>query len=109
MNRTLKELLLPLPVAAVSLLIACHEPPALGTPPVERFTPVGFPTVPEGESLCDDDEDGVLEPCLSQAQLDNLFNSTVTFLCSADDKLAWLLDYYHKIQAPPACGKDDDK
>jgi hypothetical protein len=58
---------------------------------------------PLGEARCDDDFDGVMEPCLSQRQADLLFNDVVDALCLANDRLAWLSDYYLGTRLEPSC------
>lgn len=68
-----------------------------------RFERVPLPTVPPGQAHCDDDGDGAAEPCLSQAQADDLFNRVIDALCAANDKLAWLSDYYLGTSLPPSC------
>lgn len=55
------------------------------------------------EAMCDDDGDGTAEPCLSQRQVDRLFNATIDALCEANDRLAWLSDYYLGTQLEPSC------
>lgn len=72
------------------------------TPDPVRFERVTV-TAPAGEAQCDDNGDGVLEACLSQRQVDRLFNDTVTALCEANDKLAWLSDYYLGTALEPSC------
>ncbi|MBD3762453.1 hypothetical protein [Rhizorhabdus sp.] len=72
------------------------------TPDPARFERVTV-TAPEGEAQCDDDGDGVFEPCLSQRQLDALFNDTIDALCEANDRLAWLSDYYLGTKLEPSC------
>jgi len=90
-----------LPLAAVVLLLtACGD--VKSTPPQARFERE-FVKTPAGEALCDDDGDGAFEHCLSQRQVDELFNSAVTALCAANDKLAWLSDYYRGTTLGPSC------
>ena len=100
----------PLAVALALLLTACG-PMAAGdidsTPEPHRFERVTL-TVPEGEAQCDDDGDGVSEPCLSQRQADRLFNATIDALCKANDKLAWLSDYYLKTQLGASCASNPE-
>jgi len=62
-----------------------------------------MPAVPEGEARCDDDGQGTLKPCLSQRQVDLLFNDTIDALCEANDRLAWLSDYYLGTTLGPSC------
>jgi hypothetical protein len=103
--QTLKLLLRLLVLAPVLLLTACGGM-ATGdvdsTPDPARFERVVI-TAPEGEAQCDDDGDGLTEACLSQRQLDALFNRTIDALCEANDKLAWLSDYYMGTALPPSC------
>lgn len=94
-----------LAVLALSLT-GCSLPPGDvdSTPPPHRFERVTV-SAPIGEAWCDDDGDGALEPCLSQRQLDALFNETIDALCMANDKLAWLSDYYLGTTLNPSCGE----
>lgn len=99
---------LPLLGAALSLTGCGDTPPEVkSTPDPIRFERV-FVTAPEGAAQCDDDGDGVTEPCLSQAQVDRLFNQTITALCEVNDKLAWLSDYYRGTDLPPSCAPQTD-
>ena len=94
--------LLPL-VALAPLLAACPSPdPVRSTPEPARFERVSM-AQPVGEARCDDDGDGIAEPCLSQAQADTLFNDVVDALCVANDRLAWLSDYYLGTTLGPSC------
>ena len=98
MPKTRKALCAPLLAALVLSLTACvHNNPL--TPDAERFARVPMPVAPEGEALCD----GV--PCLSQRQVDGLFNATIDALCIANDRLAWLSDYYLGTSLGPACSE----
>jgi len=72
------------------------------TPPASRFERAEL-TAPVGEARCDDDGDGVTEPCLSQAQADTLLNDAISALCTANDRLAWLSDYFLRTKLPPSC------
>lgn len=94
-----------LPVVALApLLAACPaSDPVRSTPEPARFERVTV-SQPAGAAQCDDDRDGVAEPCLSQAQTDTLFNDVVDALCVANDRLAWLSDYYLGTQLGPSCG-----
>lgn len=105
MQKTLKLLLRLLLVAPALSLTACAHDPAL--PDESRFAPVAMPRAGEGEAQCDDDGDGVFEPCLSQSQVDLLFNATIDALCEANDKLAWLSDYFLETDLPPSCSAAD--
>lgn len=95
-----------------AILIALPGAMCSTTDPVKperhRYTPVPLPTQPAGEALCDDDADGEPEPCLSQAQSDLLFNNTIDALCIANNKLAWLHDYFEGTTLPPICGAERD-
>lgn len=90
-------------MALAPLLAACPSGEVRTTPPAYRFERVEL-TAPVGEARCDDDGDGVTEPCLSQAQADALFNDAITALCTANDRLAWLSDYFLKTKLPASCG-----
>ena len=90
---------------ALSLNGCAHDDPL--TPPSERFARVPLPVAPDGEAQCDDDSDGVFEPCLSQAQVDHLFNAAIDALCEANDKLAWLNDFYLGTRLGPSCAPLD--
>lgn len=95
--------LLPL-VALAPLLAACPDPEAVrSTPEPARFERVTI-TQPAGAAQCDD-RDGIMEPCLSQAQADTLFNDVVDALCEADDRLAWLSDYYFGTTLNASCAE----
>lgn len=98
---------LPLLAALALSLAACQPTEVRTTPPPARFERVTL-TAPVGTSRCDDDGDGVTEPCLSQAQADTLFNDAITALCAANDKLAWLSDYYLGTTLPPSCAPAQD-
>lgn len=89
-------------VAALAALSACKTTDPL-TPGRDHFARETV-TTPAGEAQCDDDDDGVFEPCLSEAQADNLFNDVVDALCRANDKLAWLDEYFHDVELMPSCG-----
>lgn len=90
-------LLLLLPALAL-LLSGCETVDPL-TPDAARFAPVAMPEAPEGEADCDG------SPCLSQRQIDLLFNATIDTACTANDKLAWLSDYYLGTSLAPSCGE----
>lgn len=79
---------------------ACQHTDPL-TPDAARFAPVALPVQPAGEADCDG------QPCLSQAQVDRLFNATIDALCEANDKLAWLSDFYLRTRLPPSCAPAD--
>lgn len=85
---------------SVLALTACgaYDP---NLPDEVRFAPVPLPTAPAGEADCDG------EPCLSTAQADNLFNDVVDALCAANDKLAWLSDYFLETDLPASCGRTE--
>lgn len=72
-----------------------HDPV---TPPADRFARIPLPAQPEGEAVCDG------EPCLSEAQAADLMNALIDVACEANDKLAWLSDFYLRTQLPPSCG-----
>lgn len=90
-------------VAAALLLAGCQTPIDPNTPDAARFARVTL-TAPAGEAACDDDGDGVAQPCLSQRQADLLLNDAITALCEANDRLAWLSDYYLGTALEPSCG-----
>lgn len=92
-----------LPLAVALSLSGCATPNSLAPDP-SRFERLAPPIVPEGEARCDVDGDGGSKPCLSQRQIDHLFNATVDALCAANDKLAWLSDYYLGTSLGPSCG-----
>ena len=104
MPKILKAPLALLGAALALSLTACGNEEVKSTPDPIRFARVVV-TPPAGEAQCDDDGDGRLGPCLSQAQADRLFNDVVTALCAANDRLAWLSDYYLGTQLPPSCGQ----
>ena len=88
-------------LAALVTLGACrHGDPA--TPDAHRFDRVALPEVPPGEAVCADAGGGE-QPCLSEAQGDRLFNDVVDALCEANDRLAWLSDYYLGTALGPSC------
>lgn len=90
-------------MALAPSLAACPNPEAVqSTPEPTRFERVTV-TQPAGAAQCDDDGDGIMEPCLSQAQADTLFNDVVDALCVANDRLAWLSDYYLGTKLGPSC------
>lgn len=95
-----------LPLLVPALLLTACAGMAAGdvdsTPNPARFERE-LVIAPEGEAQCDDDGDGLTEPCLSQRQADGLFNETIDALCKANDKLAWLSDYYLGTKLGPSC------
>ena len=98
--RPLLALCLALPLGAFQ----CHaDAPVRSTPPPARFAPVAAPVAPAGEAQCDDDRDGKLEPCLSDRQIGQLLDQAADALCAANDKLAWLSDYYLGTNLGPSC------
>jgi hypothetical protein len=97
MPKTPKPLRLLLPLALALSLGGCPRNDPL-TPDAFRFAPVALPVQPAGEADCDG------QPCLSQSQVDLLFNQTIDQLCAANDKLAWLSDFYLRTDLPPSCG-----
>ena len=107
MSKTQKmHKLLPLVVTGL-LLTACGDERPKLTPDPLRFERERV-VAPAGEARCDDDNDGVFEPCLSQRQADNLFDEAVNALCRANDKLAWLSDYYLGTELEPSCKPLED-
>lgn len=92
-----------LPVLALLQIGCAHDDPL--TPDAARFAIVAMPVAPVGEASCANDR-GESQPCLSQRQVDLLFNATIDALCEANDKLAWLSDFYLKTDLPPSCGSD---
>jgi len=62
-----------------------------------------MPSAPIGEALCDDDRDGALEPCLSDRQAGELLDAAADAICEANDRLAWLSDYYLGTRLGPSC------
>lgn len=91
------------PLAAALSLSACASTDPL-TPHASRFERVALPPVPAGEARCDGSGEGAAEPCLSQRQVDHLFNATIDALCEANDRIAWLSDYYLGTELEPSCG-----
>ena len=85
-----------LAAAALSLSACATTDPLL--PDESRFVRVSNPSVPAGEADCGG------EPCLSQRQVDQLFNETIDALCEANDRIAWLSDYFLKTELAPSCG-----
>lgn len=86
------------------MLAACATDPLNADE--SRFARVAMPVPPAGEALCDDDGDGVDEPCLSERQMDHLFNAVIDAACEANDRLAYLSDYYLGTELEPSCGPD---
>lgn len=61
--------------------------PVISTPPIERAEPVAFPTVPEGEAVCDG------APCLSDRETGTLIADLAKALDTANARLLWLKDW----------------
>jgi hypothetical protein len=83
------------------LLAGCQHNPLNADS--DWFSRVSMPVAPDGEAQCDDDGDGASEPCLSQRQVDHLFNATIDALCEANDRIARLSDYYLNTSLGPSC------
>jgi len=77
-----------------ALLLSACAPEVVSAPPAHRFEPVAMPAYPEPTATCDDDADGVTEPCLSDAQVGNLMNELIDALEVANGRLSWLADYF---------------
>ena len=79
------------------LLSGCaHNDPLI--PPAERFARVPLPVAPVGEADCDG------TPCLSERQSATLSNAVIDAACEANDRLAWLSDFYLGTELGPSCG-----
>ena len=79
--------LLALPLALC--LTACGtERVRLVTPPIERTEQVAYPAIPAGEAVCDG------APCLSDREVAGVIARFDAALTKANDKLAWLHDYF---------------
>lgn len=94
-NRKLPALLLALSPAL--LLTACGGDEVKSTPDPVRFERVPLPVAPAGEAVCDG------EPCLSDRQVGELLNAVIDAACEANDRIAWLSDYYLKSENGPTC------
>lgn len=97
--RPLLALCLALPLGA----FRCSPDEIRSTPPATRFERVAVPAAAAGEALCDDDRDGVPEQCLSDRQTGQLLDAAADAICAANDKLAWLSDYYLGTDLGPSC------
>ena len=80
------------------LLTGCETADPL-TPDRARFAPVPMPVAPPGEAVCNG------TPCLSERQSAYLFNETIDVACEANDRLAWLSDFYLGTVLGPSCAK----
>lgn len=90
----------PGPLLALSLallLTACGGEEVKSTPDPIRFERVALPIAPEGEAVCEG------RPCLSDRQLGELLNAAIDVACEANDRLAWLSDYYLKTELAASC------
>ena len=56
-----------------------------------------MPSAPAGEAVCDG------APCLSDRELGALLDAAADAICEANDRLAWLSDYYLGTNLPPSC------
>lgn len=86
-----------LPALIALSLSACASVDPL-TPDAARFAPVALPVAPVGEADCGG------SPCLSERESAGLFNATIDALCEANNRIAWLSDYYLGTALPPSCG-----
>ncbi len=79
-------------------LTACGTArPVVALPPVERTTPVPFPTIPTGEANCPD-ETGLPAPCLSDRETGTLIADLAKALDTANAKLEWLGDFFNGMR-----------
>ena len=79
------------------LLTACGGEEVKSTPDPIRFERVPLPVAPKGEAVCDG------QPCLSDRQLGELLTAAIDVACEANDRIAWLSDYYLKTELPASC------
>jgi hypothetical protein len=56
-----------------------------------------MPVAPAGEADCDG------EPCLSDREVGQLLDAAADAICEANDRLAWLSDYYLGTSLGPSC------
>ena len=61
-----------------------------------------MPVAPAGEADCPK-ADGGTEKCLSDRQVGTLLDQAADAICEANDKLAWLSDYYLGTNLGPSC------
>lgn len=95
MPKTRKMLCVLLLAATAPLLAACAHDPIM--PDQTRFARVPLPIAPRGEALCEG------SPCLSERESADLFNATIDTACEANDRLAWLSDYFLGTNLGPTC------
>ena len=98
LRKPLLGLCLALPLAAFQ----CGTKDVRSTPSPQRFERVAMPAAPIGEATCPDDA-GAREPCLSDRQVGQLLDAAADAICAANDKLAWLSDYYLGTALEPSC------
>lgn len=91
--RPLLVLCLALPLGA----FRCGTDEVRSTPAPVRFERVAMPAAPAGEAQCSG------EPCLSDRQVGRLLDEAANAICEANDRLAWLSDYYLGTNLPPSC------
>ena len=85
------------------LLTACGSDEIRSTPDPARFERVPLPVSPGGEAQCTDQTTGEVYACLSDRQVGELLNAAIDVACEANDRLAWLSDYYLKTELMPSC------
>lgn len=95
LTRKLRMLLLA-PCLVLPLGASTCSGPIQSTPDPARFEPAALPVPPTGEAHCDDNGDGVLEPCLSDSQTGHLIDALIDTIEADAAKLKWLGDYYLK-------------
>ena len=91
--RPLLALCLALPLGAFQ----CAPDDVRSTPAPERFARVAMPSAPAGEAVCDG------APCLSDREVGQLLEAAADAICAANDRLAWLSDFYLGTKLPPSC------
>lgn len=101
LNRKLPALLLALSPAL--LLTACGGDEVKSTRDPVRFERVPLPMAPAGEAVCPDQATSASHNCLSDRQLGELLNAVIDVACEANDRIAWLSDYYLKSENGPTC------
>ena len=59
--------------------------------------PIAVTGLSAGEAVCDG------APCLSDREVGQLLDAAADAICEANDRLAWLSDYYLGTNLPPSC------
>lgn len=101
--RTPKPPALLLALSPALLLTACGSDEVRSTPDPARFERVPLPISPKGEAQCIDPATEEVYACLSDRQIGELLNAAIDVACEANDRLAWLSDYYLKTELMPSC------